>query len=253
MLGLGYNTRDTYTIKPRYCELRQEQTDPAASASAPPEAAEPRGKPGAHSWARELVETLLLTVLIFVAVRGVVQSFRVDGESMMPSLQSEELLLVNKAVYWHVNSDSPLARLARGGSDGTGDRFLFHPPEKGDVIVFEAPMDRGRDYIKRVIGVPGDLVEIHDEAVFVNGERLKEPYIGQTTTEAFAFDARKPEWRVPPGKLFVLGDNRSASSDSRAWDFVPMENVVGKATVTYWPASKLGGIPGSVLLSAHWR
>ncbi len=197
------------------------------------------------------METLLLTVLIFFAVRGVVQSYRVDGESMMPSLRSDELLLVNKAVYWKVDEASPLASLAQGGSDGTGERYLFHPPERGEVIVFEAPQDLGRDYIKRVIGVPGDLVEIRDQAVFVNGERLKEPYIGQTPTDAFI--SSKTEWPVPPGRLFVLGDNRSGSSDSRAWGLVEMRKVVGKATVTYWPVSEVGGIPGTILLPLTWR
>lgn len=197
------------------------------------------------------METLLLTVLIFFAVRGVVQSYRVDGESMMPSLRSDELLLVNKAVYWKVDEDAPLAGLARGGSDGTGERYLFHPPERGEVIVFEAPEDLGRDYIKRVIGVPGDLVEIRDQAVFVNGKRLNEPYIGQTPTDAFI--SSKTEWPVPPGRLFVLGDNRSGSSDSRTWGLVEMRKVVGKATVTYWPVSEVGGIPGTILLPLTWR
>ncbi len=197
------------------------------------------------------METLLFTVLIFFAVRGVVQSYRVDGESMMPSLQSDELLLVNKAVYWKVDEDSPLAGLAGSDPDGTGERYLFHPPERGEVIVFEPPEDLGRDYIKRVIGVPEDLVQIRDQAVFVNGERLEEPYIGQSPMDSFV--SGKTEWRVPPGRLFVLGDNRSGSSDSRAWGFVEMRKVVGKATVTYWPASEVGGIPGTILLPLIWR
>ena len=227
-----------------------EQTDTAAdSESAPAAHPAPSTKPRRHSWGRELVETLLLTVLIFFAVRGVVQSYRVDGESMMPSLRSDELLLVNKAVYWKVNEDSPIAGLARGGSDGNGERYLFHPPERGEVIVFEPPEDLGRDYIKRVIGVPGDLVEIRDQAVFVNGKRLSEPYIGQSPTEAFDKDV----WPVPLGNLFVLGDNRSGSSDSRAWGLVETRKVVGKATVTYWPVSEVGGIPGAILLPLTWR
>lgn len=236
--------------------MGHEETEPvttAASSPSPAASSARDARPRTRMWVRELVETLLLTALIFFAVRGVVQSFRVDGESMMPSLRSEELLLVNKAVYWHVDEDSPLAAMARGGSDGTGDLYLFHPPEKGEVIVFEAPADEGRDYIKRVIGVPGDRVEIRDDSVFVNGKRLNEPYIGQSITEAFSFDAEEPRWQVPPGELFVLGDNRSGSSDSRSWGFVQMDEVVGKAMLTYWPVGELGGIPGTILLSPHWR
>lgn len=201
-----------------------------------------------RSWGRELAETVLLTALIFFGVRSVVQSFRVDGPSMLPSLESDQLLMVNKAVYWRTDQDSPLASVAQGEPAGDDDRFLFHQPQHGDVIVFEAPKDPGRDYIKRVIGVPGDVIRIRDGGVWRNGRRLREPYIGDTVTEADGYTAGEDAWRVPRGQLFVLGDNRLGSSDSRAWGYVPMENVIGKAIFTYWPAGEWGGVPAAALL-----
>jgi signal peptidase I len=202
-----------------------------------------------RSWARELVETLLLTALIFFGVRAVVQSFRVDGDSMLPSLKTNELLIVNKAVYWHAGDGSPLSALARGESDGSGEHFFFHSPRHGDVIVFRAPADEGRDYIKRVIGVPGDRIEIRDGSVWRNGERLREPYVGGAVTEAEGLEAYCSRvCRVPSDSLFVLGDNRLGSSDSRSWGFVPFDNVIGKAMFTYWPVGELGGVPGMLLL-----
>lgn len=196
--------------------------------------------------AREIIETLVLTLVIFFSVRAVVQSFRVEGLSMAPNLRPQELLLVNKAVFWRIDEDSPVAFLARGAETGQGERFLFHPPRRGDIIVFEAPESPGIDYIKRVIGLPGDHIELRDGRVYRNGARLKEPYLRNVRTNASAL--RPDRWTVPEGALFVLGDNRSNSSDSRDWDFVPMERVVGEAEWAYWPVSEWGGVHNAVLL-----
>lgn len=206
--------------------------------------------PKKSGWGRELVETLLLTLIIFFGVRAVVQSFRVEGESMLPNLKPNELLLVNKAVYWHTDDDSPLRVIATDTSGGPQDRYIFHPPQRGDVIVFHAPPDTTKDYIKRVIGVPGDTVEIREGKVLVNGKELDESYLEGVFTEdnSFDLDARPPTWKVPPGKLFVLGDNRGGSSDSRQWGFVPYDFVVGKAMLAYWPVSEWGGVPGGALI-----
>lgn len=157
---------------------------------------------------------------------------------MVPTLQQNELLLVNKAVYWHVGDTSPFAFLARGADTGTGGHYLFRPPRRGEIVVFEAPLDPGRDYIKRVIGVPGDTVSIHDGGVWVNGKKLSEPYINGAPTMVWG----QSRWTVPPGNFFVLGDNRTGSSDSREWGFVPLQNMIGKATFTYWPVSLWGTV-----------
>lgn len=199
-----------------------------------------------RGWVREIVETLLLTSLIFLGVRGVVQSFRVEGNSMTPTLHSEELLLVNKAVYWHTDSDSAISFLAQGDAGRNSDRYLFHAPEFGEVVVFEAPQDQASDYIKRVIGVPGDTIEILDGSVWRNGKRIEEPYTGGTLTEVYQGESR---WEIPPDYLFVLGDNRLGSSDSRSWGLVPIDNVVGKAMFTYWPVSEWGVVLSTISLA----
>lgn len=235
--------------------LGQEEVDPvgmAAPEQADATAAAEDEEPKKSGWARELVETLLLTAIIFFGVRAVVQSFRVDGLSMWPSLHTDQLLLVNKAVYWRAHDDSLLDSIAVGPETGTGEQYFFHAPTRGEVIVFEAPRDPGRDYIKRVIGMPGDVVEIKAGKVYLNGKPLQEPYIKNAITEANGF-RQDNRWKVPPGNLYVLGDNRPGSSDSRDWGFVPIDNVVGKAIFAYWPISDWGGIPhAAVILWRPW-
>ncbi len=206
-----------------------------------------------RSRGRELIETLLLSVVIFLAVHAVIQSYLVDGRSMQPSLDPQERLFVNKAAYWRIEDDSSLEFIARGPRADSGARYLLDGPDHGEVIVFHHPLNPDRDLIKRVIGLPGDLVEIIGGKVIVNGQELEEPYLFPgTRTRAFTASGDK-RWRVPPGKLFVLGDNRNNSSDSRDWDYVPEENVVGEALVRYWPITEIGGIPGAVALRLHRR
>lgn len=214
-----------------------------------------RGRPAKTakgSRIRELVETLVLSALIFLAVRAVIQSYLVDGRSMEPSLHPHERLFVNKAAYWRVGDDSPLNALARGAETGSGDHYLFDGPDRGEVIVFHHPLDRDHDLIKRVIGLPGDEVKIMGGKVAVNGKVLEEPYIDGARTLAFT-ESSNNTWKVPPGQLFVLGDNRNNSSDSRDWGFLPEENVVGEGLFVYWPISELGGVPGAIVLGLAGR
>ena len=184
----------------------------------------------------ELIQTLVLAALIFLLVRGVAQNFRVEGPSMQPGLHNGEYLLVNKAVYFKLDLDklSNFIPFVNGGDHPS--RFLFHGPERGDVIVFRYPNDPSRDFIKRIIGIPGDTVSIANGVVSVNGKALDEPYIapGSNTT----MDAKV----VPADSYFVMGDNRPNSSDSRSWGFVPEENIIGKAMFAYWPMSDFGGV-----------
>jgi signal peptidase I len=156
--------------------------------------------------AREIVETVALTVLIFIVVRFVVQSYHVEGPSMMPSLNGDDYVLVNKVAY------------------------LFHAPERGDVIVFHYPLDTSKDFIKRIIGLPGDTITTDRTHIWVNGVLLKEPYI-----EA-PWNTGGETWKIPANDYFVLGDNRPVSDDSRDWGFVPRNFIVGKAVAVYWPA-----------------
>ncbi|MDQ3328370.1 MAG: signal peptidase I [Chloroflexota bacterium] len=218
--------------------------EPEQSAEPPPEVTK-RGKSG--GWVRELIETVVLTAVIFLAVHAIVQSYLVDGRSMQPSLQPNERLFVNKAEYWRTGNGSPLASVALGPGVGTGERYLFTAPERGDVIVFHHPTQPGDDLIKRVIGLPGDEIRITGGKVVLNGKVLNEPYTGGARTEAYGLRGQT-RWTVPQGELFVLGDNRTRSSDSRDWGMVPIDRVVGGAMFLYWPLSEVGGIPGTVLL-----
>ncbi len=184
----------------------------------------------------EILQTLVLAGLIFLLVRGVAQNFRVEGPSMEPGLQNGQYLLVNKAVYFKLDFKtlSKYVPFISGGSDPS--KYLFHSPERGDVIVFRYPKDPSRDFIKRVIGVPGDTISITDGAVSVNGVVLSEPYI------TFPSKTDMEPLVVPPHSYFVMGDNRANSSDSRAWGFVPDDNIIGKAMFSYWPLSDFGGV-----------
>lgn len=200
---------------------------------------------------RELAETVILALLIFFAVKAVVQNFRVEGASMEPSMHNNQYLLVNKALYFRANLDRLHDFLPFVPGSGDSEHHLFRAPRRGDVIVFKFPLDPSRDFIKRVIGVPGDTVEVRDETVFINGSPLKEDYIKDKPNYTYA-----PK-TVPPGMYYVLGDNRRNSFDSHAWgnscspqqlcDFVPEENIIGQAWVTYWPFDQLGLINNKII------
>ena len=152
----------------------------------------------------DLLETIILAVVLFLAINAVSARVRVDGFSMVPTLQDGEYVLVNRLAY-------------RNGL-----------PIRGDIIVFVSPQAPNLDLIKRVIGLPGDTVSIFDGEVQINDQILQEPYIA-------AAPIYNGEWKVPEGNLFVLGDNRNDSSDSHAWGLLPIENVIGKAILIYWP------------------
>ncbi len=191
--------------------------------------------------AREVMETIVLALLIFVAVQGVVQNFRVEGTSMEPNLRNNERLLVNKALYMRVDLEALNSFLPFIDPGDHPKRYLFRGPERGEVIVFEFPKDPTRDFIKRVIGLPGDTIEIRRGVLFVNGKRTREPFIRNRATYDYG-----PE-RVPDDQYFVLGDNRTNSSDSHVWGFVPADNLIGKAWVTYWPFEQAGWAPNESL------
>jgi signal peptidase I len=159
------------------------------------------------NWGRftlDIFETLLLAVILFLAINAVSARVRVDGFSMRPTLEDGEFVLVSKMSY------------------------LFAPAQRGDIIVFHFPMNPEEELIKRVIGLPGDHVSVSAGVVSVNGQVLNEPYIAATPSYS-------DEWEVMEGQLFVLGDNRNNSNDSKDWGMLPARNVVGKAVLIYWP------------------
>ena len=177
-----------------------------------------------RKFGRELLQTLLIMGALFLGTRTVVQNFRVDGPSMQPTLHSGEFLWVNKAAYFKMNGDYPL-----GG------------PQRGDIAVLKAP-DSEDDLIKRVIGLPGDTLSIHHGQVFINQRPLQEPYISLYASYNFPIDGG--EVKVPDRQYFVLGDNRANSRDSHLGWFVPAQNLVGRAWLSYWPPAAWGVMPG---------
>lgn len=205
---------------------------------------ESAAKPGSGRKAgravREIVETLILAALIFFAVRLVVLNFRVDGQSMVPNLQNEQMLLVNRNAYRSLDL-SPIDGLLPGDdADGANTFYPFDPPERGDIIVFDPPTNSDQPYIKRIIGLPGEQISFRGGKVLVNDTELDEPYIEDRTT-CEGNDACNVI--VPEGSVFVLGDNRNSSSDSRSFGPVSVDRVVGKAWFSYWPPSDLGFVP----------
>jgi signal peptidase I len=188
--------------------------------------------------AREIIETLLLAALIFFLVRLVVLNFRVDGESMIPNLQDSQMLLVNVNSYRHFDLNNLIP-----GQGGQPERIVwpFGEPERGDIIVFNPTPDAEQPYIKRIIGLPGEHITFQDGYVYVNGERLSESYIDGPETECRRRDTC--DIVVSEDHIFVLGDNRTNSTDSRSIGEVPLSNVIGKAWLSYWPLDLFGFVP----------
>lgn len=164
---------------------------------------------GERSFFREIVETILLTVIIFLTLNATTGRFQVRGSSMEPTLHDGQYLIISKVTYW------------------------ISPPKRGDVIVFHPPGSLKDDYIKRIIGLPGELIEIRNGALFVEGAQLDEFYI---TNPGFYSGT----WQLEEDEYFVLGDNRRNSSDSHNWGTLPQDNIVGKAWLSYWPPDEWG-------------
>ena len=169
-------------------------------------------------WWRELIEDVILAVVLYFAIDFCIGRFRVENVSMETTFTEGELVMVNKLNY------------------------KFSEPRRGDVVIFHAPTEPGKDYIKRLIGLPGDHIEIKDSQLYINGEAVEEPWLH----EAIEYEG---EWDVPEGQYFVLGDNRNHSSDSHVWGCVPRENLIGNAFFRYWPLSHISVIKGGITLS----
>lgn len=187
---------------------------------------------------REIVETVVLALVIFLVVRACIQNFKVDGSSMDPSLQTGQYLLVSKLTYAKVDLGGIAPLLSKLGIQTVnGIVYPFGTPHRGDIIVFHFPRDPSRDFIKRVIALPGETVEVKSGKVLVNNSALAEPYILQNPAYS------KEPVVVPQDNYYVLGDNRNNSSDSHVWGPVPVGEIVGKAWISYWPRKEWGFIP----------
>lgn len=185
----------------------------------------------------EIAQTLLLALLIFAGVRAVVQNFKVEGSSMEPNLHSGQYLLVNKATYYGIHPNRFVAWLTARTQKEGATFYFFGPPQRGDVVVFRFPRDQRRDFIKRIIGLPGEEVAIREGQVHINGKALHEPY----RTELLGY-SQEP-LVVPSGHYYVLGDNRNYSSDSHVWGTVHQREIIGKAWLSYWPLDAWGLAP----------
>jgi signal peptidase I len=230
-----------------------EDDDPTTVTAAPPEPipapapaqAAPRPRHHRSDWLGS-VQSLLVTVVIAVfVITFIVQAFQIPSPSMEETLLIGDYLLVDKVHFAH------------GGV--WGDILPYEAIRRGDIVVFRYPKDPRQHFVKRVIGIPGDHIRLRDKQVFVNGRALKEPYViyrQAGTIDPYRDDFPRPdtlngavftdwwlqmrglvkngELLVPPGKYFVLGDNRDESLDSRYWGFVPRENIIGRPLVIYW-------------------
>ncbi|MBM3268331.1 MAG: signal peptidase I [Candidatus Sericytochromatia bacterium] len=168
------------------------------------------------SKARETIETFAVAIGLALLVRATVAEARyIPSDSMLPTLEKGDRLIVEKISYH------------------------FSEPHRGDIVVFYPPKDSefgksGNAFIKRVVALPGERIGVSDGKVFVNGKAQSEPY------ELEPPDYEMPPREVPPGHVFVMGDNRNNSMDSHVWGFLPVKNIIGKATVRFWPPGRLG-------------
>lgn len=164
---------------------------------------------------------------------------------MEPNLHTGQYLLVNKAVYFHIDPAILTTYVPFVKKEEAKPFYMFHQPERGDVIVFKFPKEPTRDFIKRVMAIPGESVEIRGGVVYVNGQKLEEPYLRDRPNYNFG-----PE-KVPEDNFFVLGDNRNNSSDSHVWGMVPSDLIIGKAWLSYWPMSEWGLAPNYRVQAAN--
>jgi len=190
-------------------EFQPEEEQPTLSRPAEDEDISLARTFGGRSSLREILETILLTAILFLILNTTTARFQVRGSSMEPTLHNGQYLVISKVTYW------------------------IHPPERGDIIVFQPPNNPDEDYIKRVVGLPEEQVEIHDGTVWVDGDPLEETYIANPVPYSGA-------WSLGEKVFFVLGDNRSNSSDSHSWGLLPQENIIGKAWLCYWPPENWG-------------
>jgi signal peptidase I len=165
----------------------------------------------ATGWLRDLAISIAIAIVVIIFVY---QPVKVEGTSMMPSLVDQERIFVNKFIY----------------------RLGIDDIRRGDLVVFWYPFDQTKSYIKRIIGLPGDVISIDRGVVSVNGKLLAEDYVEDEYRDTFSMSERT----VDPGHYFVLGDHRNSSNDSRNWGLVPRSCIYGKAVFVYWPLEKLG-------------
>jgi signal peptidase I len=191
----------------------QDSSHPPKNASAPHFQRELRG------WTRDLAVALGLALAIIIFLY---QPVKVEGTSMAPLLSDQERIFINKFVY------------------------RFEPIERGDVVVFWYPLDRSKSFIKRVVGLPGEVIEIRSGHLYLNGTELQEPYVPASYLDDLSYPARV----IPSGEYFVMGDHRDSSNDSRVFGPVPRQCIYGKAVFAYWPVDRFGSLASTSTVNA---
>lgn len=191
----------------------QGPSNPPENAPAPPFQRELRG------WTRDLAVALGLALAIIIFLY---QPVKVEGTSMAPLLSDQERIFINKFVY------------------------RFEPIERGDVVVFWYPLDRSKSFIKRVVGLPGEAIEIRSGHLCVDGKELQEPYVPASYLDDLSYPARV----IPSSEYFVMGDHRDSSNDSRVFGPVPRQYIYGKAVFAYWPVDRFGSLGSTSTVNA---
>jgi signal peptidase I len=195
-----------------------------ASISGPANSSDPSQQPPPlrrelRSWTRDLAVALGLAIVVMIFLY---QPVKVEGTSMNPLLSDQERIFINKFVYH------------------------FEPIERGDVIVFWYPLDRSKSFIKRVVGLPGESIEIRDGHVYINGQELADQYVPANYLDGSTYAPH----RIPVDGYFVMGDHRDSSNDSRVFGPVPRQFIYGKAVFAYWPADHFGSLTSSSTVNA---
>lgn len=178
---------------------------------------------------KDIIEALVLAVVVFMLLQTTVRNFKVDGSSMDPTLKGGQYLLVNRLVYLRFDLERLSKIVPFWQTRNQSPRYAIHAPKRGEIIVFKFPLDPKKDFVKRVVGLPGDVVEMRDGRVIINRKVLEEPYLENKD------GSNRDPVRLGKGEYFVLGDNRSHSNDSRSWGPVPEANLQGKVWMVYWP------------------
>jgi len=191
-------------------------------ANAPENTPGPQLRRELRSWTRDLAVALGLALVIIIFLY---QPVKVEGTSMAPLLSDQERIFINKFVY------------------------RFEPIERGDVVVFWYPLDRSKSFIKRVVGLPGDSVEIRAGRLYVNGKELMEPYVPPNYLDGASY----PPLTLPEDNFFVMGDHRDSSNDSRVFGPVSRQFIYGKAVFAYWPVDHFGSLTSTSTVSASSR
>jgi signal peptidase I len=189
----------------------------------PPAPAQP---PRQKSFLRDTLEIVFLALVLYVVIQYAVQTVHVLGSSMYGTLHDNDLLVASKISY------------------------KLHHPQRGDIIVFKPPDEASRDFIKRIIALPGERIRITNSVVYINGQVLREPYLPEKWTYNNNWPASGQDQLVPPDEYFVMGDNRNHSSDSRTFNFIELSSILGKAEVRIWPLGQVGFLGAQPTLAA---